>query len=502
MKQIIQYRGRRIRYFNRNLLMFYRFFLLLPVLVILGYFVGYKQIYPLVIENVQIWQAYVLPIVVIIACLSGFSLLINLLIKWSIIRSGYFSKVEQRQILSRMLIDNNYYTKKQIKTSDGKLKEKIRLPKVYFKASKESIFVSFETSGNKFQERFESIGGFLETAFHADNIATVDEKGFIIYELVVDVYEKRISIIDMKADKGKVQLMKGLYWYFDKDPHLLLGGGTGGGKTFTLLSLIYALCGIADIEICDPKNSDLMALGKLPLFSGKVHTGKEAITNCLRTGVELMNSRFEMMNSSPKYSMGKNYAYYGLKPKFIVIDELAAFKAELAGDYKTEGEFDEHLSQLVLKGRQCGIFLIVAMQRPDGEFIKTALRDNFMFRMSVGRLSETGLFMIFGDENKNKKFKFVEKINGLKVYGRGYVARGGEIAREFYSPQVPDSFDFINEFIKISDNLGYERVPEDVKVEVSKKISEHLEKEAHEDIDSNLNADNEFLNELSNKLVD
>lgn len=502
MKKIIQYRGRRIRYSSRNLLNFYRFFLLSPVLAILGYFVGYKQIYPLVIENVQEWQAYVLSVVIIIASLIGSILLINLLIKWSVIRSGYFSKVEQRQILARMLIDNNYYTKKQIKSGNGNSKEKIKFPKVYFRASKESIFVSFETSGNKFQEKFESIGGFLETAFHADNIATTDEKGFIIYELVVDVYEKRISIVDMKADKGKVQLMKGLYWYFDKDPHLLLGGGTGGGKTFTLLSLIYALCGIADIEICDPKNSDLMALGKLPLFSGKVHTGKEAITNCLKTGVELMNSRFEMMNNSPKYSMGKNYAYYGLKPKFIIIDELAAFKAELAGDYKTEGEFDEHLSQLVLKGRQCGIFLIVAMQRPDGEFIKTALRDNFMFRMSVGRLSETGLFMIFGDENKNKKFKFVEKINGLKVYGRGYVARGGEIAREFYSPQVPDLFDFINEFIKISDKLGYERVSEDVKVEVSKKITEHLEKEAHEDIDNVLNAENEILNELSNKFSD
>lgn len=303
MKKLIQYRGRRIRYSSRNLLNFYKFFLLSPVLVLLGYFVGYKQIYLLVIKSVQKWQVYVLPVVFIMACLIGSLLLINLLIKWSIIRSGYFSKVEQRQILSRMLIDNNYYTKKQIKTSDGKLKEKIKFPKVYFKASKESVFVSFETSGNKFQEKFESIGGFLETAFHADNIATVDEKGFIIYELVVDVYEKRISIIDMKADKGKVQLMKGLYWYFDKDPHLLLGGGTGGGKTFTLLSLIYALCGIADIEICDPKNSDLMALGKLPLFSGKVHTGKEAITNCLKTGVELMNSRFEMMNNSPKESV-------------------------------------------------------------------------------------------------------------------------------------------------------------------------------------------------------
>lgn len=501
VKKLFRYHGRRIRYSSRNLLNTYRVLLLMPVVFILSYFVVYQQIYyGLITKSVKEWQPYVIPVAVVITVLIGCLLFINLLIKTSILRSGYFSKVEQRQILSRMLIDNNYYTKKQIKTSDGKLKEKIKFPKVYFKASKESVFVSFETSGNKFQEKFESIGGFLETAFHADNIATVDEKGFIIYELVVDVYEKRISIIDMKADKGKVQLMKGLYWYFDKDPHLLLGGGTGGGKTFTLLSLIYALCGIADIEICDPKNSDLMALGKLPLFSGKVHTGKEAITNCLKTGVELMNSRFEMMNNSPKYSMGKNYAYYGLKPKFIVIDELAAFKAELAGDYKTEGEFDEHLSQLVLKGRQCGIFLIVAMQRPDGEFIKTALRDNFMFRMSVGRLSETGLFMIFGDENKNKKFKFVEKINGLKVYGRGYVARGGEIAREFYSPQVPDSFNFITEFIKISDKLGYERVSEDVKVEVSKRISEHLEKEVFEETDSEFESQQMILEHLSEKL--
>ena len=88
------------------------------------------------------------------------------------------------------------------------------------------------------------------------------------------MYNKRIWIKDMQADEGKVQLMKGLYWHFDKDPHLLLGGGTGGGKTFTILSLIYALCRVGEVEICDPKNSDLMALGKLPLFAGKVHTGK------------------------------------------------------------------------------------------------------------------------------------------------------------------------------------------------------------------------------------
>ncbi|WP_438861050.1 hypothetical protein [Enterococcus thailandicus] len=244
IKKLFRYRGRRIRYSSRNLLNLYRVLLIVPVVAVLGYFVAYEQIYPLVTESVKEWQAYVIPVLIILGGLFGSLVLMNLLIKTSIIRSGYFSRVEQRQVLARMLIDNNYYTKKQVKTNDGKMKEKIKFPKVYYKSSKESIFVSFETSGNRFQEKFESIGGFLETSFHADNIATVDEKGFIIYELVVEVYDKRISIMDMKADKGKVQLMKGLYWHFDKDPHLLLGGGTGGGKSVTR-SQLKRLCTVA-----------------------------------------------------------------------------------------------------------------------------------------------------------------------------------------------------------------------------------------------------------------
>lgn len=499
VKKLFRYRGRRIRYSSRNLLALYRVLFFMPIFACLGYFVGYKWMYPLYLSNPADWKIYIVPALIIIGVSIGSIVLITLLVKASIINSGYFSKVEQRQVLARMIIDNGYYTKKQVKGSDGKTKEKIKFPKIYYKSAKNSIFVSFETAGNKFQEKFETIGGFLETAFHADNLNKIDEKGFITYELASDVYNKRIWIKDMQADKGKVQLMKGLYWYFDKDPHLLLGGGTGGGKTFTILSLIYALCRVGEIEICDPKNSDLMALGKLPMFAGKVHTGKIDIVNCLKNAVELMNARFEMMNNRPDYKMGKNYAYYGLKPKFIVIDEFTAFKAELANDYALDGDVDEYLTQLILKARQAGIFFIVAMQRPDGEFIKTALRDNFMFRMSVGRLSETGILMIFGDENKNKNFKYVEKVDGQKVYGRGYVAQGGSVAREFYSPQVPQDFDFIQEFIKISKELGYEDISKEVQEEVSQKISKHVDKEALAEIDEELEAGQAKLAKLSEK---
>lgn len=497
LKKIFKYRGRRIRHSSRRLLMFYQLLLFAPIFVLLAYFIGYKQIYTLVDSGATDWQLFVIPCVLIIVVTVISNVLILLLKRVSIVRDGYFARVEQRQILAKMVIDNGYYNRKQKKTSDGKTKEKIEFPKIYYRKLKETFEVSFETKGNKFQEKFLTIGGFLETALTADMIKKVDEKGFVIYEMRANVYNKRISIREMVADKGKVQLMKGLFWHFDNDPHLLLGGGTGGGKTFTLLSLIYALVPVADIEICDPKCSDLMALGKLPLFEGKVHSGKDMVT-CLKNAVSEMSDRYETMNTSTKYKMGKNYAYYGLKPKFIFVDEFAGWMAELSNDFKTAGEVEEYLTQLILKGRQSGIFMVVAMQRPDGEFIKTALRDNFMFRMSSGRLSETGNWMIFGDENKNKNFKFVEKVDGQVVYGRGYVAKGGDIASEFYSPFVPSDFDFIFEFLKVSDELGYPRIAEKEAQKIAETIEKTFDREALsvevEDVDSKA-----FLDKLSEK---
>ncbi|MBM7688426.1 cell division protein FtsK [Enterococcus ureilyticus] len=497
LKKIFKYRGKRIRYSSRKLMTVYQFVLFIPVLIAICYFVGYKQVYSLVSSGETDWKLFILPAVLFLSVSVVANLLILLLKRVSIIRDGFFARVEQRQILAKMVIDNGYYNREQSKTSDGKTKEKIKFPKIYYRKRKETFEVVFETKGSKFQDKFLTIGGFLETALTADMIKKVDEKGFVIYELRANVFNKRISIREMVADKGKVQLMKGLYWHFDKDPHLLLGGGTGGGKTFTLLSLIYALVRVADIEICDPKRSDLMALGKLPLFEGKVHSGKDMVM-CLKNAVSEMNDRFEEMNTSAKYKMGKNYAYYGLKPKFIVIDEFAAWMAELSNDFKTAGEVEEYLTQIVLKARQCGIFLIVAMQRPDGEFIKTALRDNFMFRMSVGRLSETGNWMIFGDENKNKNFKFVEKVDGEVVYGRGYVAKGGDVASELYSPFVPSDFDFIEEFLKISDELGYERIAEAEVQKLSKTIEKTFDREALS-INDEESKEKAFLEELSQK---
>ncbi len=51
--------------------------------------------------------------------------------------------------------------------------------------------------------------------------------------------------------------MKNLVWEYDALPHALIAGGTGGGKTYFLLTLIEALLHKRCPLHLNPKNSNL-----------------------------------------------------------------------------------------------------------------------------------------------------------------------------------------------------------------------------------------------------
>ena len=362
----------------------------------------------------------------------------------------FFQKMNSLRILSRFLLENNLYLSKKIKR-ENKISEKIELPQVYLKQSPYKIEISFILEGNKFQDRFLNLGSTLEVMFNGDFRNKTFDKRFIKYEIAINRIESRISIDNVIVKGSKLQLMEDVTWDFIEEPHLLIGGGTGGGKTVVLMTIIYALAKIGFIDICDPKNSDLAGLKKIPVFHNRVYTSKEDIINCFKENVEFMEKRYNLMSSSPKFQAGKNFKHYDMKPKFILVDEWAALMAKIDRDYSQQAELMEYLSQLVLEGRQAGVFIIFAMQRPDGEFIKTALRDNFMKRLSVGHLESTGYDMMFGDANKTKEFKKLDEINGVRIKGRGYIANNGDLAGEFFSPYVPldQGFSFYEAYSQI-----------------------------------------------------
>ena len=440
--KLFTYRGQRVRIIHRKIKGITWLILWFPFLFAISF---YTYIH---LEELKI---HPLPQVYFI----GAIFFISSILVWFINQICYekllfFQTMNSLRILSRFLLENNLYLSKKIKL-DNKISEKIELPQVYLKQSPYKIEISFILEGNKFQDRFLNLGSTLEVMFNGDFRNKTFDKRFIKYEIAINRIDSRISIDNVIVKGSKLQLMKDVTWDFIEEPHLLIGGGTGGGKTVVLMTIIYALAKIGFIDICDPKNSDLAGLKKIPVFHNRVFTSKEDIINCFKENVEFMEKRYKLMSSSLKFQAGKNFKHYDMKPKFILVDEWAALMAKIDRDYSQQAELMEYLSQLVLEGRQAGVFIIFAMQRPDGEFIKTALRDNFMKRLSVGHLESTGYDMMFGDANKSKEFKKLDEINGIRVKGRGYIANNGDLAGEFFSPYVPldQGFSFYEAYSQI-----------------------------------------------------
>ena len=440
--KLFTYRGIRVRAFYRHIRGITWFIWWFPSLLAIG---NYCYLNLEELKDHPLPLGYFIGGVLVASCLVA-----HLLNRMCYEKIVFFQKLNSLRILSRFLIENNLYLIKNIRR-ENKTIEKIVLPQVYLKQSRYKIEVRFILEGNKFQDRFLNLGSTLEVMFNGDFRNKTFDKRFITYDIAINRIDSRITINEVEVKGSKLQLMTDVTWDYIEEPHLLIGGGTGGGKTVVLMTIIYALAKIGFVDICDPKNSDLAGLKKIPVFHGRVYISKEDIIQCFKENVAFMEKRYELMSTSPKFQAGKNFTYYGMTPKFILVDEWAALMAKIDRDYNLQSELMEYLSQLVLEGRQAGVFIIFAMQRPDGEFIKTALRDNFMKRLSVGHLESTGYDMMFGDANKTKEFKKLDEINGVKVKGRGYIANNGDLAGEFFSPYVPlyQGFSFYDAYSKI-----------------------------------------------------
>ena len=249
----------------------------------------------------------------------------------------------------------------------------------------------------------------------------------------------RISIEEVKAEHGGLKLMKNLVWEYDALPHALIAGGTGGGKTYFLLTIIETLLQTnAVLFILDPKNADLADLGTV--MKNVYHT-KEDMIACVNSFYEGMVLRSEEMKQHPNYKTGENYAYLGLAPHFLIFDEYVAFFEMLGA--KESMNLLSQLKKIVMLGRQAGYFLIVACQRPDAKYFTDGIRDNFNFRVGLGRMSELGYGMLFGSDVKKKFFQ-------KRIKGRGYCDVGTSVISEFYTPLVPKGHDFLKEIGRLA----------------------------------------------------
>lgn len=254
------------------------------------------------------------------------------------------------------------------------------------------------------------------------------------------------------TNSQEVNLGYGFVYNPIKTPHILVAGGTGSGKSvFISFLIIEFLKKKSEIFIIDPKRSDLSQIGKY-LKEGNVATTPFEIAKVIRLAKDEMLRRYEYMNSEENFKYGSNFVEHGFRQSWVIFDEIGAFAAT-ATDKKSKeivSEVMDGIKQLILLGRQAGVFILISGQQMRTENLSSELRDNLGLRLAFGSNSKAGYKMIFENAMPDILPPIEEKGAGLLfMQGSGQQ----ECAQYYESPFIDiREFNFISELQLYIDN--------------------------------------------------
>lgn len=164
-----------------------------------------------------------------------------------------------------------------------------------------------------------------------------------------------------------------------EQPHLLIAGATGSGKSVLINGLIHTLLyrvpcdvqGGMQLILIDPKRVELAAYKGMPhTITNAAGFDPEAWVSALEEAVDIMDERYAYMEQRglKKYDRGDLY---------VIIDEWAAV-------YKNgKGEAYRAVLRLISEGRAARVHVIMATQVPKATIIPTEIRENFSARFCL-----------------------------------------------------------------------------------------------------------------------
>lgn len=178
------------------------------------------------------------------------------------------------------------------------------------------------------------------------------------------------------------------------EPHSLVAGATGSGKSVLIQSLLLDIAAtnpsnLARIVLIDPKMGvDYAALEALPHLREPIITTQGRAIEVLKALVEEMDQRYrqfaevrarDLPTFNSKVAVDRRLAMI-----VLVHDEFADWM--LDDNYK--GVVSAAVARLGVKARAAGIHLVFAAQRPDKDVMPMQLRENLGNRLILKVASE------------------------------------------------------------------------------------------------------------------
>ena len=227
-----------------------------------------------------------------------------------------------------------------------------------------------------------------------------------------------------------------------EQPHLLIAGCQGSGKSVVINGLISTLLYRLPVDrqrgaqliLIDPKRVELAAYKDMPhTLAHAAGFNPDAWLSALQRAVSIMDSRYAYMEKHglKKYDRGDLY---------VVIDEWANV-------YKNGGkDAYKAVLRLTSEGRAARVHLIMATQVPKATIIPTEIRENFDARLCLRTANAVQSRVIMEESG----------CEALPRYGNGYYVTPEETVL-YKIPYVRDE--------QIEALLDWWRNPEHKKIE-------------------------------------
>lgn len=223
---------------------------------------------------------------------------------------------------------------------------------------------------------------------------------------------------------------------FAEHIHMLLTGGSGSGKSYSLLYLLGMLVksGIMNITFCDYKNSD-----DFKFLNGysKYYPGDTAYEGIMKYYDEFVCSR----------KSGSIEGYH-----LLIVDEYPSMlnylqMCDKRDKTKKASDLQSAISEVLMLGRGIGYGVWITTQRADAALFANGSRDNFMVVCALGRLSKEQRLMLFSGE----------EVPADPIYDKGeglLLADGKEL--------IEVKFPLINDLVNWKEHIRQELISLDI----------------------------------------
>lgn len=173
-----------------------------------------------------------------------------------------------------------------------------------------------------------------------------------------------------------------------KMPHLLVAGATGSGKSVFINTLIMSILYKSSPEdvkliMVDPKRVELQGYEKIPHLLIPVVTNPKKANSALNWAVGEMERRYNLLvneNVRDIESYNEQVEATGENEKMpyivIIIDEFADLMMT------SSKEVENSIMRIAQLARACGIYLVIATQRPSVKVISGSIKANIPSRIS------------------------------------------------------------------------------------------------------------------------